>query len=170
MASMTAVIHPEGPDDDIIRVWTPGTRLKSLYRVYLLVLVWAGILTWLVPLVFLVPAIWTLAITVPLLAAVLLASLWILLYYRSLSCIFTPRELIWQHGVLFRRRDIVPYAGITGIDTREGPVMKMVGVSTLRVMYSTETPAPGTQAEVRIPGVEDPGALRDLIEQYRRKQ
>ena len=115
------------------REWKPDIRLKSLYRIYLLLLVWVGILTWLVPLVFLIPALWSLIITVPLFITVILASLWIPWYYQTLAYTFTNDEIIWQRGVWFRQTGIVPYNRITNIDLIQGPIMRRVGVSTLKI-------------------------------------
>jgi uncharacterized protein len=145
------------------REWKPDIRLKSLYRIYLLLLVWVGILTWLVPLVFLIPALWSLIITVPLFIMVILASLWIPWYYQTLTYTFTNDEIIWQRGVWFRQTGIVPYNRITNIDLIQGPIMRRVGVSTLKIQTAGYSAPSDAKSEIRIEGADEPEELRDLI-------
>lgn len=146
-----------------VREWKPDIRLKSLYRIYLLLLVWAGILTWLVPLVFLIPAIWSLIITVPIFIGVILVSLWIPWYYQTLLYTFTNDEIVWRRGVWFRQTGIVPYNRITNIDLIQGPIMRRVGVSTLKIQTAGYSAPSGAKSEIRIEGADNPEELRDLI-------
>jgi membrane protein YdbS with pleckstrin-like domain len=145
------------------REWRPDIRLKSLYRIYLLLLVWLGILTWLVPLVFLMPALWSLIITVPLLIVVILASLWIPRYYQTLTYTFTNDEIVWRRGVWFRRTGIVPYNRITNIDLIQGPIMRRVGVFTLNIQTAGYSTPSGAKSGICIEGAVQPEELRDLI-------
>jgi membrane protein YdbS with pleckstrin-like domain len=145
------------------REWRPDIRLKSLYRIYLLLIVWVGILTWLVPLVFLIPALWSLIVTVPLFFGVILASLWITWYYQTLAYTFTNDGIVWRKGVWFRQTGIVPYNRITNIDLIQGPIMRRVGVSTLRIKTAGYSAPSGASSGIRIEGADQPGELRELI-------
>ena len=40
-------------------------------------------------------------------------------------------EMSWKRGVWFRTTGIVPYNRITNLDVRQGPVMRLPGISTL---------------------------------------
>ena len=143
--------------------WRPDIRLKSLYRIYLLLFVWVGILTWLVPLVFLIPALWSLIVTLPLFFLVIVTSFWIPWYYSSLVYTFTPDEIIWRRGVWFRQTGIIPYNRITNVDIIQGPIMRMVGISTLKIQAAASSAQPAASVEIRIEGADQPDALRDLI-------
>jgi uncharacterized protein len=143
--------------------WRPDIRLKSLYRIYLLLFVWLGILAWLVPLVFLIPALWTFIITVPLLFLVILASLWIPWYHDTLVYTFSNDEIVWRRGVWFRQTGVVPYNRIMNIDLIQGPIMRRVGISTLKIQIAGHSKQSGTESEIRIEGADKPEELRDLI-------
>jgi membrane protein YdbS with pleckstrin-like domain len=140
--------------------------LKSLYRIYLLIGVWAGILTWLVPLVFLVPASWSLLITVPILCIVLFVSLWIPWYYQTLAALISPDEIVWQHGALFRHMDIVPCHQITSIDIVQGPIMRFIGISTLKIRFRSTTTLSG---EIHLVGLEHPDELQEQVQRHMQK-
>jgi membrane protein YdbS with pleckstrin-like domain len=70
-------------------------------------------------------------------------------------------EMSWKRGVWFRRTGIVPYNRITNLDVIQGPVMRMLGISTL----SIQTAGYSGQAvpEIRIEGIEHADDLRELI-------
>jgi len=70
-------------------------------------------------------------------------------------------EMRWKRGVWFRRTGIVPYNRITNLDVIQGPVMRMLGISTL----SIQTAGYSGQAvpEIRIEGIEHADELRELI-------
>ena len=42
-------------------------------------------------------------------------------------------EMSWKRGVWFRRTGILPYNRITNLDVIQGPVMRMLGISTLSI-------------------------------------
>jgi uncharacterized protein len=150
-------------DQSVEREWRPDIRLKSLYRIYLLLFVWLGILTWLIPLVFLIPALWSLIITLPLFVIVILASLWIPRYYLTLVYTFTNAGIVWRRGVLFRQAGIVPYNRITNIDLVQGPIMRRLGISTLKIQTVGYSASSGPRSEIRIEGADRPEELRGLI-------
>lgn len=86
---------------------------------------------------------------------------WVGLYYRSMWYELRDDEMSWKRGVWFQTTGIVPYNRITNIDIRQGPVMRMLGISTLAV----QTAGYSGQAvpEIRIEGMEHAGELRELI-------
>jgi uncharacterized membrane protein YdbT with pleckstrin-like domain len=67
----------------------------------------------------------------------------------------------WKRGVWFQTTGIVPYNRITNIDIRQGPVMRVLGISTLAV----QTAGYSGQAvpEIRIEGMVHAEELRELI-------
>jgi membrane protein YdbS with pleckstrin-like domain len=86
---------------------------------------------------------------------------WVRLYYASMWYELRDDEMSWKRGVWFRRTGIVPYNRITNLDVIQGPVMRMLGISTL----SVQTAGYSGQAvpEIRIEGIEHAEDLRELI-------
>ena len=58
---------------------------------------------------------------------------WVRLYYVSMWYELRDDEMSWKRGVWFRRTGIVPYYRITNLDVIQGPVMRMLGISTLSI-------------------------------------
>jgi uncharacterized protein len=105
-------------------------------------------------------------VVLSLLAAIVLIPaivffVWVGLYYRSMWYELREDEMSWKRGVWFRTTGIVPYNRITNIDVRQGPVMRLLGISTLAV----QTAGYSGQAvpEIRIEGMEHADELRELI-------
>jgi len=86
---------------------------------------------------------------------------WTRLYYVSMWYEMKEDEMGWKRGVWFRRTGIVPYNRITNLDIIQGPVMRLLGISTL----SIQTAGYSGQAvpEIRIEGIEHAEELRELI-------
>ncbi|MDD4255539.1 MAG: PH domain-containing protein [Methanofollis sp.] len=96
-----------------------------------------------------------------LIAVVIFVAVWIPLYYRSVVYHLGGTEMTWKRGVWFRGTGIVPYNRITNVDIVQGPLMRVFGISDLRIQtagYSAQA-----QAEIRIQGVEEPEEVRELI-------
>ncbi|WP_067052179.1 PH domain-containing protein [Methanofollis ethanolicus] len=96
-----------------------------------------------------------------LIAVVVFIAVWIPLYYRSVVYHLSGTEMTWKRGVWFRGTGIVPYNRITNVDIVQGPLMRVFGISDLRIQtagYSAQA-----QAEIRIQGVEEPEEVRELI-------
>ena len=92
---------------------------------------------------------------------------WVRLYYVSMWYELRDDEMSWKRGVWFRRTGIVPYNRITNLDVIQGPVMRMLGISTL----SVQTAGYSGQAvpEIRIEGIEHAEELRELVRSLVRK-
>ncbi len=92
---------------------------------------------------------------------ILIFVAWVRLYYTSMWYELKDDEMSWKRGVWFRRTGIVPYNRITNLDVIQGPVMRMLGISTL----SIQTAGYSGQAvpEIRIEGIEHADDLRELI-------
>jgi len=88
-------------------------------------------------------------------------ALWANLYYKSMWYELRDDEISWKRGVWFRTTGIVPYNRITNLDVRQGPVMRVLGISTL----SIQTAGYSGQAvpEIKIEGVVHAEELRELI-------
>lgn len=95
-----------------------------------------------------------------LLTQVLLAVLWPPLEYEAFRYDLRKQDLLVQSGVLFRRWSAIPFHRIQHVDTRQGPLERMLGLSRLLVFT-----AAGVSADGSIPGLDAVQAerLRDEL-------
>lgn len=153
---------PGSPSEVVLDV-TPHRNLRTLYLVYLLFIVWGGILVWLIPLVFFIDPFQALAISVPLLAVILIAVWWTGAFYRTMHYRFTRFEIAWERGVWFRQTGIVPYHRITNIDIIQGPLSRTLGLSQLKVQTAGYSVGSASTAELKISGIREPEPVRQFI-------
>jgi membrane protein YdbS with pleckstrin-like domain len=78
-----------------------------------------------------------------------LALIWPALAFRFFGYAIRPDDLYVQRGVLFRRRTSIPHTRIQHVDTRQGPLEQIFGLS--RVLVFT---ASGMAADGSLPGVD----------------
>ncbi|MDD1658305.1 MAG: PH domain-containing protein [Methanomicrobiales archaeon] len=148
--------------------FTPVPQLRTLYFAYLLLFLVLVTAVFITPVALfgniLAFAVLDLAILLP--AA--FVAWWIPRYYRSMIYRLTDTEMTWRRGVWFRRTGIVPYNRITNLDIVQGPLMRMLSVSTLRIQtagYSGQQAGSpfGGLAEITIQGIQDAEELREMI-------
>jgi membrane protein YdbS with pleckstrin-like domain len=86
---------------------------------------------------------------------------WVDLYYESMWYELREDEINWKRGVWFRTTGIVPYNRITNLDVRQGPFMRVLGISNLAL----QTAGYSGQAvpEILIEAVEHAEELRECI-------
>ena len=80
---------------------------------------------------------------------ILLALFWPGLAYRYFGYLIRDQDLLVQRGVLLRRRTSIPHSRIQHVDTRQGPLEQLLGLS--RVLVFT---ASGMAADGSLPGVD----------------
>jgi uncharacterized protein len=95
------------------------------------------------------------------LVVVVLYLIWVKLYYDSMWYELHDDEMRWKRGVIFRSTGIVPYNRITNIDIKQGPVMRVLGISTLSIQTAGYSGA--AVPEIRIEAIEHADELRELI-------
>jgi len=85
---------------------------------------------------------------------------WPALEYNAFRYVVRDQDLLVQTGVLFRRWSAIPHNRIQHVDTRQGPLERVFGLSRLLVFT-----AAGMSADGSIPGLrtEDAERLRDLL-------
>jgi hypothetical protein len=85
---------------------------------------------------------------------------WPALEYNAFRYIVRDHDLLVQHGVLFRRWSSVPHSRIQHVDTRQGPLERIFGLSRLLIFT-----AAGSLADASIPGLRSEVAerLRDQL-------
>lgn len=143
------------------------TGYLLLATLALIVVIWAACCAWMF-----VDSIFTILIVIGL--AVLgvcfvFACIWAPLYYKSVVYHLNDTEMTWKRGVFFRKTGIVPYNRITNVDIVQGPVMRLFGISHLKI----ETAGGGaskSSAEIQLEGISDPEPLRQLIMDFVRGQ
>lgn len=86
----------------------------------------------------------------------LLGLAWVLLYYRVWVYQIRADAIYLERGVVTHVRSLVPYVRIQHVDTSQGPIERMLGLSTL-VVYT----AGSRGADVSIPGLL-PEEARDM--------
>lgn len=151
----------QSPSIRIGEAFKPAPQFKTLYYVYLALYILVLVLPYQIPVLLFTPPDVIAAITIPTLVLILFAAIWIPLYYGTIVYQLTNSEISWKRGVWFRQTGIVPYNRITNIDIVQGPVMRALGISALRIQtagYSGQA-----VAELRLQGIREPGELRELV-------
>jgi len=80
--------------------------------------------------------------------AVLLALFWPALRYQYFTYSVREQDLLVERGVVIRRKSSIPHNRIQHVDTRQGPIERVLGLSSLAV-YT----AAGMSADGSIPGL-----------------
>ena len=143
------------------------TGYLLLATLALIVVIWAACCAWMF-----VDSIFTILIVIGLAVlgvCVVFACIWAPLYYKSVVYHLNDTEMTWKRGVFFRKTGIVPYNRITNVDIVQGPVMRLFGISHLKI----ETAGGGaskSSAEIQLEGISDPEPLRQLIMNFVRGQ
>ena len=85
---------------------------------------------------------------------------WPAFEYNAFRYSVREHDLLVQHGVLFKRWSSVPHSRIQHVDTRQGPLERIFGLSRLLIFT-----AAGSLADATIPGLQTVEAerLRDLL-------
>ena len=88
------------------------------------------------------------------------ALIWPSLEYEHFRYAVREHDLLVQRGVLFRRRSSIPHNRIQHVDTRQGPIERVFGLSSLAVYTAS-----GISADGSIPGLstEIAEGLRDEL-------
>lgn len=88
------------------------------------------------------------------------ALIWPVLTWRALRFALREHDLWMQEGVLFRSWSVVPYSRIQHVDTRQGPIERVLGLARLMVFTAS-----GMGADAGISGLseEEASRLRDLL-------
>ncbi len=93
--------------------------------------------------------------------ALIVFFIWVRYFYASMWYELHQDEMRWKRGVIFQGTGIVPYNRITNIDIRQGPIMRILGISTLSIQtagYSGKA-----MPEISIEAIVFADELRELI-------
>ena len=102
-----------------------------------------------------IPALWWLML-VP--AAIALFCLW-LAQVRALRYALADTDFVIRRGVFSRSLTLVPYGRIQYVDIYQGPVLRLLGISTIKL----STASAQTDATLSGVPVADAARLRDVL-------
>ena len=92
---------------------------------------------------------------------------WSARYYRRLECELRERSLFFRRGVIIRSDTTIPLDRITDLTVKEGPLLRAMGLSRIRV----ETPGTSGQSGaggITLIGIVGMPAFRDRVLAQRR--
>ena len=139
----------------------PSPRLRMLYSLCLIIVVWAGVLPCMIVLSLIAPPEFVLAVAVAAMAVLIAVSQWIRAYVGSIRYVLDNEGLIFESGVWRHRSGHIPYSDIQGVSIRPGTGSKLSGTFTL-VLYLKGQKIP----EFVIRGLSEPERIRDAIAEY----
>lgn len=144
----------------------PALQYRTLYYIYFFVVLFVIFLPLSTVILIFTPLIFKLFFTTTITILLLFVAYWIPMYYDTVIYKLTNSEIIWRRGVWFRNTGIVPYNRITNVDISQGPVSRMLSISSLHIQtagYSGQKQGFGNDAEIRLEGVEQSEELREMI-------
>lgn len=144
----------------------PALQYRTLYYIYFLALILLFFLTPVTAILIFAPLIVKLMFFTAVTILLLFVAYWIPAYYDTVIYKLTNSEIVWRRGVWFRNTGIVPYNRITNVDISQGPVSRMLGISSLHIQtagYSGQNKGFGNTAEIKLEGIEQSEELREMI-------
>lgn len=99
------------------------------------------------------------------------AALWIVLLLRlvylqlSVQYRLTAQRFVHERGLLWRQQDRIETIDIDDVTVRQGPVQRMLGVGTVRIVSSDQS-----TPEFVLVGIENVRQVATLIDDARRKE
>lgn len=158
----------------VVKEFGADSELKSLYLVYLAIVVVGGFLWWMVPVVVFVVLsyeMWigvvvALSCFVPLLIATGITFYWIPKFYSSITYVLEDDKITVTRGVWWKTKSFVPYNRITNINIYQGPISRRFGLGRLSIQtagFSGTSSSGAKVAEAVIFGVKNFEEIKDLV-------
>ncbi len=153
----------------------PNSAMKSIYRIYFVLILLVGFISWMVPIsvyVLLFESEYALIsglLFTPLLASSAFVVYWIQRFYESVTYLLTDSEIVVSQGVWFRSKSIVPYHRVTNVEIHQGPVSRYFRVGTVSIQtagYSKSSSSIGRSAEAEILYIENFEDVKDTIRSF----
>jgi membrane protein YdbS with pleckstrin-like domain len=139
----------------------PSPRLRMLYSLCLIIVVWAGVLPCMIVLSLISPPEFVLAVAVAAMAVLIAVSQWIRAYVASTRYVLDNDGLIFESGVWLHRSGRILYSDIEGVSIRPGTGSRLSGTFPL-VLHLNGQKKP----EFVIRGLQEPERIRDAIAGY----
>jgi membrane protein YdbS with pleckstrin-like domain len=161
----------------VVKEFGADSELKSLYLVYLGIVLLGGFLWWMIPIVVFVVLsyeMWigvvvALSCFVPLLIAAGATLYWVPKFYSSITYILQDDKITVTRGVWWKTKSFVPYNRITNINIYQGPISRRFGLGKLSIQTAgfSGTSSSGVKvAEAVIFGVKNFEEIKDIINNY----
>ena len=161
----------------VVKEFGADLELKSLYLVYLGIVLLGGFLWWLIPIVVFVVLsyeMWVgvvvaLSCFVPLLIAAGATLYWVPKFYSSITYILEDDKITVTRGVWWKTKSFVPYNRITNINIYQGPISRRFGLGKLSIQTAgfSGTSSSGVKvAEAVIFGVKNFEEIKDIINNF----
>jgi membrane protein YdbS with pleckstrin-like domain len=161
----------------VVKEFGADSELKSLYLVYLEIVLLGGFLWWMIPIVVFVVLSYEMWIGVvvavscfvPLLIATGITLYWIPKFYSSITYVLEDDKITVTRGVWWTTKSFVPYNRITNINIYQGPVSRRFGLGKLSIQtagFSGTSSSGGKVAEAVIFGVKNFEEIKDIINNF----
>ena len=161
----------------IVKEFGADSELKSLYLVYLGIVLLGGFLWWMIPIVVFavlsyemwVGVVVALSAFVPLLIATGIALYWIPEFYSSITYVLEDDKITVTRGVWWKTKSFVPHNRITNINIYQGPISRRFGLGKLSIQTAgfSGTSSSGVKvAEAVIFGVKNFEEIKDIINNF----
>ena len=153
-----------------------NSRLKSLYRAYLGLVIIGGFLWWMILIVavafsfeMLTGVVAALSSFVPLIVVVAVTLYWIPKFYSSINYVLEDDEIIVKKGVWWKTKSVVPYNRITNVSIYQGPISRHFGLGRLSIQtagFSGVSSSGHKTAEAEIFGIENFEEIKDMVMKF----
>jgi len=152
--------------------------LKTLYQVYLAIVLLGGFLWWMVPAVVFVMLAFGIQIGVVAAALSSLVSLimvggfslyWIPKFHSSINYVLEDDKIAVTKGVWWKTKSFVPYNRITNVNIYQGPISRYFGLGKLSIQtagFSGTTSSGGKVAEAVILGIKNFEEVKDVVMRF----
>ena len=150
------------------REFTPAPQFKTLYYIYFVLIFIFFVLSWAIPVIIFTPLIGKIIAGIIVIFIAVFTLYWIGKYYQTLKYDLTGDEITWKRGVWFQKTGVVSYNRITNIDIDQGPIMRRLGISSLKVQTAGYSAQSGASAELKIEGVKNPEDFKERIQNLMR--
>jgi len=161
----------------VVKEFGADSELKSLYLVYLGIVLLGGFLWWMIPIVVFVVLsyeMWVgvvvaLSCFVSLLIATGITLYWVPKFYSSITYVLEDDKITVTRGVWWKTKSFVPYNRITNINIYQGPISRRFGLGKLSIQTAgfSGTSSSGVKvAEAVIFGVKNFEEIKDIINNF----
>jgi len=152
--------------------------LKTLYQVYLAIVLLGGFLWWMIPAVVFVMLAFDMQIGVvavalssfvPLIIVAGFTLYWIPKFHSSINYVLEDDKITVTKGVWWKTKSFVPYNRITNVNIYQGPISRHFGLGKLSIQtagFSGATSSGGKVAEAVILGIRNFEEVKDIVMRF----
>ncbi len=151
-------------------------ELKTLYQVYLAIVLLGGFLWWMIPVVAFIMLSWieagimiAFSFFVPILVAVAITLYWIPKFHSSICYVLEDDKIAISRGVWWKTESFVPYNRITNVSLYQGPISRHFGLGKLSIQtagFSGTSSSGGKAAEAVIFGIKNFEEVKDVVMKF----